>query len=385
MNKEDFIKKHYLEMTNDELAEKFGTSESSIRRTMKKLGLSKNGVPGGKQITVNEEIANDMAKSREKKEKRGVEQKYKALQEKILLVEAERDAVIQINKGIETYSIKPNDSKSSSEATFVMVASDWHVEEAVDPENINGLNKYNLEISKERSDMFFRNGHKLLKMFQKDVNINTVVLALLGDFISSNIHDELMESCLLPPVEAIIRCQNYLASGIQFLLEDSSIEELIIVCHTGNHGRITKDRRHATESGNSLEYFMYNQLANHFRNEKRVKFIVPMAYHSYLDIYGYTLRFHHGHNISYGGGVGGITISVNKAIAQWDKIRKADLDVFGHFHQFLDGGKFIANGSMIGFNAYALSIKASFEPPRQACFLIDKKRFKTIVAPITFV
>lgn len=379
MNIDQFIKKHYVELNNEELAEKCGVSEASVRRHLKKLGLKRS------EKLITDEIADDILHNKSRKEKRGVEQKYKALQEKIAIVEAERDAVIQINKGIQTYAIKPNDGKSSSEATYVMVASDWHIEEEVKPENVNGLNKYNLELSKERADMFFRNGHKLLKMFQKDVNVNTVVLALLGDFISNSIHEELMEANLLSPIDAIIRCQNYIASGIEFLLRDSSIEELIIVCHTGNHGRTTKERRHATESGNSLEYFMYNQLANHFQGNKRVKFMIPMAYHSYLDIYGYTLRFHHGHNMSYGGGVGGITISVNKAIAQWDKIRKADLDVFGHFHQFLDGGKFIANGSMIGFNAYALSIKANFETPKQASFLIDKKRFKTLVAPIMFI
>ena len=86
----------------------------------------------------------------------------------------------------------------------------------------------------------------------------------------------------------------------------------------------------------------------------------------------------------YGGGVGGLTIPVNKAIAQWDKLHQVDLDVFGHFHQFMDGGKFISNGSLIGYNAYAMSIKAGFEPPKQAMFLIDKKRFKTFVAPILF-
>lgn len=52
MNKEDFIKKHFMEMTNDELAEKFGTSEASIRRMMKKLKLSRNGVPA----TLNREV-----------------------------------------------------------------------------------------------------------------------------------------------------------------------------------------------------------------------------------------------------------------------------------------------------------------------------------------
>lgn len=90
----------------------------------------------------------------------------------------------------------------------------------------------------------------------------------------------------------------------------------------------------------------------------------------------------HGHAIRYGGGVGGIYIPINKAIAQWDKSERADLTVFGHFHQQRDGGNFICNGSLIGYSSFAQSIKADFEKPKQCLFLIDSKRGKTCTWPI---
>jgi hypothetical protein len=104
--------------------------------------------------------------------------------------------------------------------------------------------------------------------------------------------------------------------------------------------------------------------------------------HSYLQVYDTTIRFQHGHAIKYGGGVGGIYIPVNKAIAQWNKARHADLDVFGHFHQQRDGGNFVVNGSLIGYNAFAMSIKADYEQPKQALFLMDKKRGRTCLWPL---
>ena len=122
----------------------------------------------------------------------------------------------------------------------------------------------------------------------------------------------------------------------------------------------------------------------YYRDEPRIKWIIPEGIHSYLDIYDTTIRFHHGHAVKYGGGVGGIYIPVNKAIAQWNKGRRADLDVFGHFHQLRDGGNFLCNGSLVGYNAFALSIKADYEPPKQALFLIDKKRGRTCTWPILF-
>jgi len=119
-----------------------------------------------------------------------------------------------------------------------------------------------------------------------------------------------------------------------------------------------------------------------FIDNPRVQFIITEGAHTYIDIFDFRVRLLHGHDMRYAGGVGGITIPVNKALAQWDKVKRADLTCFGHFHQRLDGGNFLCNGSLIGYNAFALSIKASAERPQQQFALIDKERGKTIVAPI---
>jgi hypothetical protein len=127
---------------------------------------------------------------------------------------------------------------------------------------------------------------------------------------------------------------------------------------------------------------IYANLAWHYKDNKRVKFVLQEGYFVYLDVYGFTLRFHHGHNMRYQGGVGGISIPVNKAINEWNKSRRADIEIFGHWHQKLDGGNYVCNGSLIGYNAFALSIKAACEKPSQTFFLLDKNEGKTIVAPI---
>jgi hypothetical protein len=73
---------------------------------------------------------------------------------------------------------------------------------------------------------------------------------------------------------------------------------------------------------------------------------------------------------------------VEKAIAAWNKGIRADLDVFGHWHQSQQNPKWICNGSLIGYNAYSVAIKAPYEPPSQTFFLMDKERGRTITAPI---
>lgn len=287
-------------------------------------------------------------------------------------------------KPVNTFTIKPRHSVSRGEATVVVLASDWHVEECVRPETINGLNEHNMAIAKQRATEFFQASLRLTQILQKDVEIKTMILALLGDFITGDIHEEMMETSEVEPVLAIIEVQKWIASGIQFILDNSELS-LVIPCHSGNHARTTKETRYATEAGHSLEYLMYHMLADHFRGNKRVKFIIPRSYHSFVRVYDDVIRFHHGHMLRYGGGVGGLTIPVNKAIAQWNKSnRDVTIDCFGHWHTRFDGGNFIANGSNIGFNAFAVAIKASYDKPSQTLFLIDKKRSKTCVWPILY-
>lgn len=154
-----------------------------------------------------------------------------------------------------------------------------------------------------------------------------------------------------------------------------------IVNYTGN-SRITEKQRVSTEYGNSLELLLYNRIAEYFENDDMVKVIITDAYFTYVDVYGKTLAFSHGHNARYNGGVGGLTIPLNKAIAQWDKMKKADYYFLAHFHSFCVGSNFIVNGSVIGYNAYALSIKAGFERPTQTFSLINKERDLEVIRKI---
>jgi hypothetical protein len=289
-----------------------------------------------------------------------------------------RDA---ISRGIETFTIKPAHGNGTSEGTTITNASDWHVEEVVQKSSVNGLNEYTPEIAKARATKFWQGHLRLVRLLQQDIRIDRAVIGLLGDFITNQLHEESAENNAMKPTEAVRFAESLIISGIDFTLNQSKLS-LVIPCHSGNHGRTTKKVHVASENGHSLEWLMYSHLAEKYAGEARVKFIVPDGYLSYLDIYGQTVRFHHGHNIKYSGGIGGLFVPAFRGIQDWNKSRWADLDIFGHHHQMKDGGNFISNGSLIGYNQYAVSIKAPFEKPRQTMTLIDKKRGRTCVWPI---
>lgn len=315
----------------------------------------------------------------------GKENTIRALTTEIIDLRKENAAFREVKNHTPQFTkLKPKKASGKSESVCVLVASDWHTEERVRKGDVSGKNEFNMDIAAQRIDRFFQGGLRLYQMMARDTNIPTIILALLGDYISSNIHDELVELAQMPPCDAISWAQDKIIQGIQFLLDNTTDVELLIVCHSGNHGRITKQQRNATGEGNSLEGFMYRNIRSYFKDDKRIKWQIAEGYHTITSLWDgkFKVRFHHGHAMNYGGGVGGITIPVRKKIAQWNKVEWCNLDVFGHFHQFTDAADFVCNGSLIGYNGYAVSIGADYEAPKQGFLLINKKHGKAMVTPI---
>jgi len=341
-------------------------------------------VKKSKPISEKAKVDIELQKLRDKQD--GKEIRISALQEKVITLEKELNALASYKElTVQASAIQPKLSIGASESAAVVVWSDHHCEEEITAGQVSGKNEFNLEVYDRRFSQLVHGTLSWLNIEQQKTSIKTLVIALLGDYFSNNIHEDLAEANLLPPMDAAYLAQSHLIGGINYLLEHTPKDlELLIVCHSGNHARTTKKQRIATEAGNSLEHYMYYVMRDHYKDNPRVKFQIATGYHSYVTFFGgYVIRFHHGHQINYQGGVGGITIPVNKAIAQWNKARVANLDVFGHFHTKFDGGNFICNGSLIGYNAYAVSIKASFEKPSQTIFLVNKKFMeKTMTAPI---
>jgi len=372
MEKEQHIAKLLNEWKSyREIAKKLSCSHQLISKVSKELN---------KEIK-QDSYLQDIDKSNSKWELGRLKGKYhdalEELQQKELML-AFKERIVKDNGTIKIW--KPI-KWDKTESTAVLLASDWHAEETVDPDTINGLNEFNLDIAQERGKYFFQNWLRLVNMMAKEEKIENVVLWLLWDFISGYIHPELVENNGMSPTESILLVKKLLIGWIDHILENSDYK-LKIVTAFWNHWRTTDKTRISTGWKNSYEWMMYNIIADHYINNDRVVFKIEKGYHNYLQVYNKVLRFHHGDWMKYQWGVGGITIPVNKAIAQWNKAKHADIDCFWHRHQLKDGGMWVCNGSLIWYWPYAERIKADYEEPKQAMFLINSKFWKTISAPI---
>ena len=325
------------------------------------------------------DVARDASNSRLRDELASLKKKYDSALKQL---DAEKAAVANLTA---LANVKPKKIARSRpagkrpEATAVLVCSDWHVEERVDPAtNVPG-NEYTLDIADRRIKQLVQKAAMLIEHEKSLTGIRRIVVAALGDFITGHIHEDLVEIAQLAPLAATRWAGERLGGVIDAMQE---IAPVLVVTACGNHGRVGAPRM-ATEQEHSFEQHLYLTMAAAERRPS-VQWQVGAGYLNIADLDGFLVRFHHGHSIFFGGGVGGLTIPANKAIANWNISRRVHLDVFGHWHCFSWlPYRFVANGCLIGHNAFADRIKAEYQPPSQSLVIIDHDHGRvTKVLPI---
>jgi len=297
------------------------------------------------------------------------------------LKESYAASVSALDKHRKVKLSRPSKSGKGGSATAVICCTDWHAESKVDPELVNNLNRVDLTVTSKRIKRTWEKSLYMYDFASNISNINETVLWLGGDLVNGAIHEELEETNFLGPADAVLFVQDHLAAGIDMLLKELK-GPIRVHTNNGNHGRTTRRKRFSTGYLHSWEYLAYQNLAKIYRREPRVIFSIAKGYHNVCVTQNRKIRFHHGDAIRFHGGVGGITVPVVKKIASWNKQGPVDLDVFGHFHTFLDHWSFCSIGCLVGYNEYAMELACDYQPPTQGFIVMDKEYGKVLAAPI---
>ena len=296
---------------------------------------------------------------------------------------AERDAILNVSGAdFAPVKIKHKPGSKDSEATAMLVCSDWHVFERVRKEEVNGLNEYNASIAAKSIENLFQTALRLVEIERGAVTVPTLIVALLGDLMTGQLHPDQQETNDGTPQEEMLFLVQRIVGGLDMLLAEGGFESIVVPCCDGNHGRATDKLRSANRVKHSNEWLLYCLLARHYAHEPRIRFSIADGTLHYLDLYGRTVRLTHGDSIRYQGGIGGLTIPARKAVLEWDRARRADFTIFAHWHTSLLDKMFLANGSTLGYSPYAVTIKAAFEPPAQSFLLLNQQRWLLSYRPI---
>ncbi len=126
----------------------------------------------------------------------------------------------------------------------VLLASDWHYGEVVQPDEVGGVNHFNSEIAAKRIkrmadttvDLCFNHMGRAKTIYPG------IVLCLGGDMISGDIHEELFATNDRTPQQCINDLTDLIGGVIETLV--SKFGRVHIPCVTGNHGRSSRKPRY---------------------------------------------------------------------------------------------------------------------------------------------
>ena len=256
----------------------------------------------------------------------------------------------------------------------VALFSDAHIEEVVESASVLGKNEYNLSIAEERVQNYFKN---LATCINKD-NVEVLIFASLGDTLSGYIHEELSQTNGLTPSEATVKAQSLIYSGLDFLCKNTDLQSIKFIGIVGNHSRTTKKIQHSNGYKLSYEWIMYQNIKNICEiTGLPVEFNIPESEMAVVDMPdGNRFIFVHGYQIksSGSGTVCGIYPALNRLAMKWNRTFNQDKIYLGHFHSCVSIPNATVNGSIIGFNSFALSNGFTYEEPAQMYEVYDSER-----------
>ncbi len=284
-----------------------------------------------------------------------------------------------------THTIERRETVSRlHEGTAVLMLSDLHFEEEVKPEEVNGLNAFNLEISRQRMDRLADGFRWHLDLVRDKYKVRDIVCPLLGDNITNYLRPEDMITNLLTPSEAMIFARDRICELFATILEIDGVESLFAPMIVGNHDRMPGMRKihHRGKTGMSMAPMLLHFIKDRFRDDPRVKVELSASANHYFEIYGHTVGSSHGDDFSYNKGTGGIFVPARRWVSAMNASRHAHLRMFGHWHQHKRDRNWISNGSLIGYSPFAIRCNAEFEPASQTFLLLDAARGPKFVTPI---
>lgn len=282
-------------------------------------------------------------------------------------------------------------SKKSTGVTGIPVTiwSDWHYGEVVDPDQVEGINEFNVKIFEARFKRLVENTIDLCTQHMTSTDYPGIVVNLGGDMISGNIHEELTETNELQSMPSVMNLAGHIIWGLNALADQFG--RVFVPCVAGNHGRNTRRPQAKNMVYTSFDWLLYNIVESHFKSmeDSRVQFYIPNGFDAYYRVYGQRLLLTHGDRIGAKGGdgfigsIGPILRGTRKMTLAYGRNGRAiDCVLMGHYHQTVTMRDVIVNGSIKGYDEWAMSMRFDPEPPTQSLFFIHPKRGRTCWWPV---
>jgi hypothetical protein len=272
-----------------------------------------------------------------------------------------------------------------SPGTPTLLVSDLHWGERVDPQQVGGVNEYNLDIAHRRTRLLINNTVDLLRNHMVNPHYPGIVMAIGGDMFSGDIHEELSRTNEEPIMPMVLDLYGVLIWCIQKMADEFG--EIFVPCVTGNHSRTTMKPPSKNRNKLNFDWLLYKLLDKFFEKDERVTFYIPEGPDALYKVYSTRYLLTHGDQFRGGDGM----IGALGPIIRGDHKKRSrnaqvgleyDTLLLCHFHQLIQMQRLIVNGSLVGYSEYAHLGNFGFEPPRQALWITHPERGITFQMPV---
>lgn len=260
----------------------------------------------------------------------------------------------------------------SNHGVPTLLCSDWHWGETVEARQVNYVNAFNKEIAEKRVKRLVEKTINLMMVHMAKPKYDYLCLPLLGDMDSGNIHEELRETNWAPINICLIELRDTIIWMIDEFL--NAFKKLYVPCVTGNHGRMDRKPRFKNASYDNFEFLLYEMLRHHYKGNKAVHFDIAESSELLYDVCGTRYLAVHGDGFKGGSGIAGALspMMIGRARKKESAMatnRLFDVMIHGHWHFHRNIGDIISNGSLKGFDEYALKNSFQYQAPIQALWV----------------
>lgn len=322
---------------------------------------------------------------------RRLEDELRDIQRESLDAHFVRSKILRIKEHVDampppSWLQPPPRRQTLSQSVPTLMLSDLHWGEMVDKGQMGGVNEYNLAVARKRLDTVVSKAISLLRNSITGEQYPGFVLALGGDMLSGDIHEELRETNEGTVITALLDLLSALVAQIALLADEFG--KVYVPCVAGNHGRTTVKPRTKARAETNLDWLLYQFLVLQFQDDARVVIDAPVTPELTYRVFNHTYHLCHGDQLGKGGD--GI-IGAFGPIIRGDQKRRSlqaqlgspyDTLLHGHYHTYAATRRFISNGSLVGYSGYALALGCSFEIPQQAFWLTHPEHGITFSMPV---
>jgi predicted phosphodiesterase len=226
----------------------------------------------------------------------------------------------------------------------VMVAplTDTHVGDNVKKEQTLGLNEYDLDLFSRRIWGWSNQVLSLAEYRRNMCELDELVVPMLGDMISGDIHDELARTNIDNCMMQMIIGAYVISQSMAFLAPHFS--KVSIKGVVGNHGRMTR-KIPSKDRYMDWDYMLYQWIGVFLRDHDNIDIEIPKSFSHVFDVAGRKILIMHGDSIAGGGSQTSIKRAVSnlREVMQYNSVVVTDESfgaaeyfddvLIGHFHR----------------------------------------------------